>query len=124
VSVTEDFLKGKEISRGGSGGYREGRPVPVTGDAPSGKNIEGLCQSMCMMLLLSPSLTMLECQDAAHSSGAPCLEETTAKGKGPTLGTQGCLSSAPALLNVGLDAPGAGGLWARVNMAFVLHVLV
>jgi hypothetical protein len=24
VSVTEDFLKGKEIGRGGSGGYREG----------------------------------------------------------------------------------------------------
>jgi hypothetical protein len=46
VSVTEDFLKMKEIGRGGSGGYWEGGAVPVTGDAPSGKNIEGLCQSM------------------------------------------------------------------------------
>jgi hypothetical protein len=46
VSVTENFLKGKEIGRGGSGGYREGGAVSVTGDAPSRKNIEGLCQSM------------------------------------------------------------------------------
>ena len=53
-----------------------------------------------MMLLLSPSLTTLECQDAAHLSDAPCLEETTVKGQGPTPGTQGCLSSARAWLNV------------------------
>jgi hypothetical protein len=42
----------------------------------------------------------------------------------PTLETHGYLSSTRALLTVGLDASGAGGLGARVNMAFVLHVLV
>jgi hypothetical protein len=40
MSVTEDFLRGKEIGRGESGGYREGGAVPVTGDAPSGKKID------------------------------------------------------------------------------------
>jgi hypothetical protein len=40
------------------------------------------------------------------------------------LGPRGCLSSERVLLNVGLDVQGAGGLGARVNMAFVLHVLV
>ena len=75
------------------------------------------------MLLLSPSLMTLECQDADHPRGAPCLEEITAKGQGLTVGTQGCLSSERALLNIEWDAPGAGGLGARVNMAFVLHLL-
>jgi hypothetical protein len=41
------------------------------------------------MLLLSPSLGTLECQDADYPRGAPCLEETTAKGQGLTVGTQG-----------------------------------
>ena len=40
------------------------------------------------------------------------------------LGPRGCLGSERALLNIELDAPGAGGLGVRVNMAFVLHVLV
>ena len=40
------------------------------------------------------------------------------------LGPRGCLSSARALLNIELDAPGATGLRVRVNMVFVLHVLV
>ena len=33
------------------------------------------------------------------------------------LGPSGCLSSERALLNIELDAQGAGGLGARVNMA-------
>jgi hypothetical protein len=40
MSVTEDFLRGKEIGRGESSGYREGGAVPVTGDAPIGKKID------------------------------------------------------------------------------------
>ena len=40
MSVTEDFLRGKEIGRRESGGYREGGAVPVTGDAPSGKKTD------------------------------------------------------------------------------------
>jgi len=40
------------------------------------------------------------------------------------LGPRGCLSSERALLNIEWDAPGAGVLGARVNMAFVLHLLV
>ena len=73
---------------------------------------------------MTDAVTQSITDDVGISRGAPCLEETTAKGQGPTVGTQGCLSSERALLNVGLDAPGAGGLGARVNMAFVLRVLV
>ena len=39
--------------------------------------------------LLNPSLMTLECQDADHPRGAPCLEETTAKGHSLTVGTHG-----------------------------------
>jgi hypothetical protein len=41
------------------------------------------------MLLLSPSRMTLGCQDADYPRGAPFLEETTAKGQGLTVGTQG-----------------------------------
>ena len=73
-----DSVSQKRLSQGG--GNRQGLRSLL---------FEGLCPSMRLMLLLSPSLKTLECQEADHPRGAPCVEETTAKGQGLAVGTQG-----------------------------------
>lgn len=90
--------------------------MPVTGDTPSGSMV-------CVGRVTDTDDVERSGRRSIPSKVCTVCGRDNCKGAFLLLGPRKCLSNERTLLEIEWVAPGAGGLGAKVNMAFVLHLL-